>query len=123
MLVFIDESGCSGFKLTRGADAVFAIGMVIFESAADAALTQECIARLRRVVGHDSEFKFSRSNDRIRDAFFGAVGNCPFKIRVLVLDRLRMGELPGAFRGETFHRFFLCELLRRASHRLLGATI
>jgi hypothetical protein len=123
MLVFIDESGCSGFKLTRGADAVFAIGMVVFESASDAARTQECIARFRRVVAHYSEFKFSKSSDRLRDAFFRAVSDCPFKIRALVLDRLRIGELPDALHGKTFHRFFLCELLRRAAGRLDGARI
>jgi hypothetical protein len=123
MLVYIDESGCSGFKLTRGADAVFAIGMVIFESASDAARTGKAIARFRRVISHKPEFKFAKSNDRLRDAFFHAVSDCPFKIRALVLDRLRMGKLPEGFRGETFHRFFLCELLRRAAHRLHDVRI
>jgi hypothetical protein len=123
MLVFIDESGSSGFKLTRGADAVFAIGMVIFESASDAARTEEVIARLRRVVSHKPEFKFSKSSDRLRDAFFRAICDCPFRIRALALDRRRMGELPEGLHGETFHRFFLCELLRRAACRLDDARI
>jgi hypothetical protein len=123
MLVFIDESGCSGFTRTHGADAVFAIGMVIFESATDAARTRDAITGLRRLVSHKPEFKFSKSSDRLRDAFFRTVRDCPFKIRALVLDRLRMSELPGGIRGENFHRFFLCELLRRATCRLDSARI
>jgi hypothetical protein len=39
MLVLIDESGCPGFKFTRGSDPVFGIGMVIFANGADAAFT------------------------------------------------------------------------------------
>lgn len=30
MLVFIDESGCCGFRFARGADPVFAVAIVVF---------------------------------------------------------------------------------------------
>src|SRR5262245_58240838 len=43
MVVFIDESGCCGFKLARGSDPVFAIAMVIFRNALDAARTEAAL--------------------------------------------------------------------------------
>ncbi len=46
MLVFIDESGCPGFKFTRGCDPVFGIGMVIFANGDDARITEQTMLTL-----------------------------------------------------------------------------
>lgn len=46
MLVLIDESGCPGFKFTRGSDPVFGIGMVIFAKGEDAIATEKAIGDL-----------------------------------------------------------------------------
>lgn len=72
MLVFIDESGCPGFKFTRGSDPVFGIGMVIFADRAAATRTEQAIAAVRQRTGHKPEFKFSKSSDRLRDEFGGS---------------------------------------------------
>jgi hypothetical protein len=85
MLVFIDESGCTGFKLSRGSDSVFAIGMVIFADGESAAQTERCIQRVRERSRHNSEFKFSKSSDRLRDDFLSSMVECPFVVRALVV--------------------------------------
>ena len=47
MLVFIDESGCPGFKFTRGSDPVFGLGMIIFANGEDALATEQALLALR----------------------------------------------------------------------------
>jgi hypothetical protein len=47
MLVFIDESGRSGFEVTRAADAFFVVGMVIFETNSAAQYTGQCLKNWR----------------------------------------------------------------------------
>ncbi len=87
MLVFVDESGSSGFKFAKGSDPVFAIGMVIFANSAAAELTTSTLAALRAKLRHKSEFKFSKSTDDLRDAFFQGVGDCPFTVRALIVRK------------------------------------
>jgi len=43
MLVFIDESGCTGFKLNKGSSSHFVIAMVIFNDHKQAELTSQAI--------------------------------------------------------------------------------
>lgn len=69
MLVFIDESGCPGFKMSRDSDPVFAIGMVVFGNSDDAQRTMVEIEGLHTELQHTREFKFSKCNDRVRDGF------------------------------------------------------
>lgn len=84
MLVFIDESGHPGFKFARGSDRVFGIGMVIFADRAAANVTSQCIDDLARRLRRRTEFKFSKSTDALRDAFFLRVATCPFMVRALL---------------------------------------
>lgn len=123
MLVFIDESGCSGFKLARGSDAVFVIGMIIFEDGDAARVTQHQIDTYRARTGHRSEIRFSRSSDRARDAFFEAMRDCPFKCCALIVEKERIPD--GALRvaGDSFHGFFIAELIRHAASRLTNVKV
>jgi hypothetical protein len=70
MLVFIDETGCPGFKLAKGSDPVFAIAMVVFDGKADAMEVEACIRGLHQSLDHKPEFKFSKCRDEVRSGFF-----------------------------------------------------
>jgi hypothetical protein len=87
MLVFIDESGHPGFKFSRGSDPVFGIGMVVFADSAAASATNQCLDELRAQLQRKTEFKFSKSTDRLRDAFFPRIATCPFTIRALLVRK------------------------------------
>jgi uncharacterized protein DUF3800 len=123
MLAFIDESGCPGFKLTRGSDAVFAIGMVIFENHEDALRTSTRIAQFRERAHRRLEIKFARSNDRMRDAFFESVCDCPFKLCVLVVEKDRVRDKLFTQDHEAFYGFCVSELVRRAAPRLKSVKL
>lgn len=70
MLVLVDESGCSGFKLGKGSSPFFVVGMVIFDDHGEAERTSTAIQEARARLRVKPEFKFSKSSDVVRDGFF-----------------------------------------------------
>jgi len=123
MLVFIDESGCPGFKFTRGSDPVFGIGMVIFADGAAATRTEQAIAAVRQRTGHKPEFKFSKSSDRLRDEFIRAVAGCPFVVRALIVrkDVLYSPRLRADV--DSFYNYFVKMLMAQDGRTLNAARV
>jgi hypothetical protein len=121
MLVFIDESGCSGFKLARGSDAVFAIGMVVFENRECALRTDRCIASFRERRGYVREFKFSKSGNRLRDEFFETVRGCPFRVRALIVEKANVQDAVLRSDDGAFYDYFMGRLVQRAAPTLRRA--
>jgi hypothetical protein len=61
--------------------------MVIFDNSAAASQTNRSIDEIRAQLRHKTEFKFSKSSDSLRDAFFQRVGQCPFTVRALIVRK------------------------------------
>ena len=112
MLVFIDESGDSGFKLERGSTPVFAVALAAFHSTEEASRCDEIIREALDTLKVKPEFKFSKAHERIRDAFFEAVAGCDFRVRALVVQKelIRSGRL--RTRKEEFYQFFVKTMLK-----------
>jgi hypothetical protein len=123
MLVFIDESGCPGFKFARGSDPVFGIGMAIFKDRQAAISTEQTLAILRRRIGHKPEFKFSKSSDDVRDQFFRAVAGCPFTVRAMIVrkDALYSPRLRADV--DSFYSYFAKVLMEHDSGTLSAARV
>jgi hypothetical protein len=123
MLVFIDESGCPGFKFSMGSDRVFGLCMVIFNRGEEARATQKVIQDLRNERGHKTEFKFSKSSSGLRDAFFRAVAPCPFRVRALIVrkDLIYSGHLRQ--NHKSFYRYFIKMLMKHDNGALRGAEV
>ncbi len=123
MLVFIDESGCPGFKFTRGSDPVFGLGMVIFASGDDALSTEQSLGALRRDLRHKTEFKFSKSSDRLRDAFFTGVSACPFTVRALIVRKELLHSQQLRTQVDNFYNYFVKMLMAHDDGVLAGARV
>ena len=54
MLVFIDESGDSGLKVTQGSSRYFTVSLVVFEDHDEALACDKRIELLKRELGWDS---------------------------------------------------------------------
>jgi len=70
MLVLIDESGDPGFKLEKGSTRHFVAAMVVFRDFKQAEACSQAIKGLRTKLPHKGEFKFNKSDMRVRDGFF-----------------------------------------------------
>jgi len=123
MLVFIDESGCAGFKVAKGSDPVFGVGMIIFETGQDARVTEQCILSLHHRLRHPTEFKFSKSRDAVRDGFFETVVTQPFKVRALLVKKERIYSNHLRSNVDAFYNYFVKELMRFDSGRLQNARV
>ena len=87
MLIFIDESGDPGFKLGRGSTSHFVVSMVIFDKNEDAESASKVIQQALDDLKIKPEFKFNKSSDKVRDAFFDKIKSCKFRVRALVVDK------------------------------------
>lgn len=107
MLVFIDESGCPGFKITKGSDPIFAIGMVVLTNTEDALVTENAIRDLHAWTGHKPEFKFSKCSNDVRDKFFAGVAALPFQVFAIVVRKDLIYSTALRTQTDKFYNYFL----------------
>jgi hypothetical protein len=125
MLVFIDDSGDPGFKFEKGSTKNFVISLVIFEDDLEAEKTAIAIKELKRSLRFpDSvEFKFNKSDRKVRVKFLETINPFNFKIRSLVVDKkkIRSDELKG--NKESFYGYFIKTALKYSNNSISKAKI
>lgn len=125
MLVFIDDSGDTGFKFKRGSSAFFVISLIIFDDELEAEKAAVAIKELRRLLSFpdDVEFKFFKSSRINRKKFLQAVNPFKFKIRCLVVDKtiIRSEELRQ--NKNSFYGYAIKTVLRYSGNSILNAKV
>lgn len=114
MLVFIDDSGDTGFKVEKGSSQVFVIALVIFDTTSDAEETALRIKRLRKELGHSEnfEFKFNKCSKEERRKFLSAVADARFRVRAIVMDKSRIYGKELRSSNESFYNYTVKMVLR-----------
>jgi len=125
MLVFIDETWDSWFKLDRWSSRFFIIVCVIFDDHLDAEETSLKIKRFRRKCSFPDtvEFKFNKSRKKLRVEFFTEIKNCNFRIRALVVDKRKIYSKQLRSDKDSFYSYFVKELLKNNGWTLRDANI
>ena len=122
MLVLIDESGDPGFKLGKGSTRHFVAAMVLFKSFDRAEACSKAIRELRPALGISGEFKFNKTSERVKDAFFEAMKPHDFEVWALVVDKTRIHSENLKRNDERFYNYFVKSLLG-CGVPLLGAKV
>ncbi len=89
MLVFVDDSGDTGFKLGQGSSGEFTLTLVVFPDHADAEAASKRIDTLRAEMGlpqGKGEFHFNESSNTQRRRFLEAVSGYPFQVFAVVQE-------------------------------------
>ncbi len=124
MLVFIDESGDSGFKFGRGSSTYFVVTAVIFGSNFNADACDRSIEELRRTlrVSPFYEFHFAESPDSIRERFLCRAVTERFAYHAFVLNKRKLyGEM---FQdATTFYNFAVSIVCENARPLLVDAKV
>lgn len=126
MLVFIDESGDSGFKLREGSSRFFTVALVVFEDHDDAIACDQRIQLLKRELGwkENDEFHFSRNREKIRKAFLEAVAPYNFFYYGIVLNKDIKKLWGKGFRDKSSFYKYACGLVfENAKEKLQHATV
>jgi len=123
MLVFIDESGDPGFKMSKGSSPLFVVSLVAFTDVAQSVLAQEIIERVAAAHGIPNEFKFSQSRPEIRDAFFAALDPVDYCVRAIVIEKEKIYSARLRTDKEAFYRYFVKTMLKFDNGLLKGAKV
>lgn len=125
MLVFIDDSGCAGFKFDKGSSGFFIISAVIFDDNLEAEKTAISVKELRRELfkRDDIEFKFNKSRKEIRIKFLETIKKHEFRVRCLVVDKKKLysPELKGD--KNSFYSYIIKTMLKHSNDTILDAKI
>ena len=89
MLVFVDESGDTGLKVTQGSSKYFVISLVVFRDDKKALLCDNEITKLKEGLGKSSsfEFHFQDNSEKIRQAFLETISTHSFIYFSVVIDK------------------------------------
>jgi hypothetical protein len=123
LLVFIDESGDSGFKLSKGSSTIFVVAMVQFADADKASALQLRIAELAVRLRVKPEFKFNKCKDEFRDAFFATACSGDFKVRAVVVRKQTIYSPALREVKESFYKFFVRMMMQHDGETLKGAKV
>jgi len=123
MLVFIDESGDPGFKLTKGSTPAFVVCLVAFRDKEQAQLVQASIKQVAAANKVYPEFKFSDSRDPIRDLFFETVLPFEFCVRAIVIQKEKIYSPHLRSDKEAFYSFFVKSMLKFDNGLLKDARV
>lgn len=122
MLVLIDESGDPGFKLDKGSTKHFVAAMVVFRDFKQAEACSATIKTLRLQLPHSGEFKFNKSDSRVKDSFFEAMRAHSFEVWALVIDKTLIRSENLRRNDEKFYNYFV-KLLLDCGAKLEGARV
>lgn len=125
MIIFIDESGDSGFKISKGSSSVFVIVLVIFDDELEAEETALKIKKLKRDLKKSErfEFKFNGCNKELRIKFLEQIKNCKFRIRSIILSKNVVYSKFLRNSKESFYNFALKQVLEHNNESILKAKI
>lgn len=125
MLIFIDDSGDSGFKLNKGSTSHFIIAMIIFDDELEAEKTAVAIKELKREIGFNerTEFRFFKTRKDFRIKFLKTASKFNFRVRCLIVDKSIVYSNELKNNKNSFYAYFIKEVLKNSNNTILNAKI
>jgi len=125
MLIFIDDSGDPGFKLSKGSTSHFIIAMVIFDDELEAEKTAVAIKELKREIGfrEQTEFRFFKTRKDYRIKFLKTIAKFDFRIRCLIVDKSIVYSNELKNNKNSFYAYFIKEVLKNSNSTILNAKV
>jgi len=125
MIIFIDESGDTGFKVAKGSSESFVIALVIFDTESDAEKTAEIINDFKEEMRESlrSEIKFNKLEKFERLEFLNRIKDCKFRIRTIIIQKEFIETSDLTLDTKFDYKFFLRQLLEHNNHTLIDAKL
>jgi hypothetical protein len=114
-LIFIDDSGDTGFSLNKGSSKYFIIACVIFCDNLDAEETALILKKYRKSLGHNKnwEFKFSKTKSEYIKGALNKINNCNFSIRAICVDKIEIRSNYLKTNKNSFYNFIITQVLEK----------
>lgn len=126
MLIFIDESGDTGFKFEHGSSQFFTVSLVMFKNHDEAIKCDRSIADLKRRLGwnNSDEFHFKRNSDKIRLKFLKNVSRFDFIYYSVIIDKTLFKYKAKEFKDREYFYSYIClQVIESTQRQLIQADI
>ncbi|RUP86727.1 DUF3800 domain-containing protein [Dermabacter sp. HSID17554] len=90
MWVYIDDSGDGGLKFETGSTSHLVMAACIFREPLEIAKLARRIHECSDKNRHASEFKYSKTKDRVRTCFFECTSDVDFAVRAIIIDKQKL---------------------------------
>ena len=126
MLIFMDESGDTGFKLKTASSRYFVLTIVIFDNLESAAEANEAINELHKELKFpgSKEFKFSTgTSNKYKTVFLSKLSKHDFRYRTIVIDKEKLAQREPSNPEESLYMLVTDQLFLRAQGRVKNASL
>lgn len=125
MLVFIDDSGDPGFKLTKGSSVVFVIALIIFGDNLVAEETAVALKKLRRGLKFPDnvEFKFHKSRLPVKHRFLEVAAKFQYRVRAIVIQKQKIHSNFLRTSVDSFFNYAVMQVLKHNSGTIKRAKL
>jgi hypothetical protein len=126
MLIFMDESGDTGFKLKTASSRFFVLTIVIFDNLDAAEKANTAIKELHTELkfSQDKEFKFSTgTSNKFKKAFLQKLARYDFRYRSIVIDKAILAKREPKNPEDSLYMLVTDQLFLRAQERIKNAAL
>ena len=126
MLIFIDESGDTGFKLKTASSRFFVLTIVIFDDLETAEEANQAIKDLHTELkfSDDKEFKFSTgTSNKFKVEFLQKLAKYKFRYRSIVIDKQKLSKVDPKNPEDSLYTLVTDQLFLRAQDRIQNASL
>lgn len=126
MLIFMDESGDTGFQFSKLSSKYFVLTIVIFDDLLDAEKANEGIKELRKELKlpESLEFKFSTgTSNKVKHAFLHKLSKYNFRYRSVVIDKALLAKREPLHPKDNLYMLVADQLFLRDDTRIKNASV
>jgi len=126
MLIFMDESGDTGFQFSKLSSKFFVLTIIIFDDLGDAEDANEGIKKIRKELKlpENFEFKFSTgTSNKVKTAFLQKLSKHNFRYRSVVIDKTILFRREPLHPKDNLYKLVAEQLFLRAEPRVKNASV
>ena len=126
MLIFMDESGDTGFKLKTASSRYFVLTIVIFDSFEAAEKANEAVKDLHTELkfSEKKEFKFSTgTSNKFKEVFLKKMSRHDFRYRSIVIDKALLAKREPKNPEDNLYMLVTDQLFLRAKDSIKNASL
>ena len=126
MLIFMDESGDTGFKFSKTSSKFFVLVIIIFDSLSVAEEANEAVKKVRKELKlpENFEFKFSiGASNKVKTVFLQKLSKYNFRYRTVVVDKTILTKREPLHPKDSLYMLVAEQLFLRAEPRVKNASV
>lgn len=125
MIIFIDESGDSGFKVQKGSSESFVISLVIFDDEQEAEKTAAKVKEFKRKIGKPLRFeiKFNKLKKDLKVDFLETIKDSKFRVRSIIVNKDKVYSTSLRTDTKVYYNFFLRQVLEHNNNTIKDAKL